>query len=153
MRRMLEEIYDIFTRKAAEGRGMELDKLKELAGGRIYSGARAKELGLVDELGGLGDAIAMAEQAAADRFADVDEGDELGRLNLPKPGNPFEALLEGGFPGLLKTQQDAAGRSAVAAAVDALPEPLAGVAERLGTLKTLARERALVVMPFGLKVK
>ncbi|MFH5805777.1 signal peptide peptidase SppA [Alienimonas sp. DA493] len=153
MRKMLAEIYELFTKKAAEGRNMELERLKELAGGRIYSGARAKELGLVDELGTLEDAIALAEKAAAERHDDVDEGDELGRLNLPKPVNPFEALFENGMPGMLKAQQAAAGEAAVAAAVEALPEPLSGVAARLGALETLAKERALVVMPFGLTVK
>ncbi len=153
MRKMLAEIYELFVTKAAEGRGMDLDKLKELAGGRIYSGARAKELGLVDELGTLEDAIALATKAAADRNDDVDAGDELGRLNLPKPVNPFEALLENGFPGMIRMQQEAAGRATIAAAIEALPEPMADVAARIGVLKTLARERALVVMPFGLSVK
>ena len=153
MRKMLAEIYELFTKKAAEGRGMKLDKLKELAGGRIYSGKRAKELGLVDDLGTLEDAIALAEKAAADRFDDVNEGDELGRMNLPEPVNPFEALLENGLPGMIQMREEAAGRAAVAAAIEALPEPLSGVAERLGALKTLSKERALVVMPFGLKVR
>ncbi|MEM9700889.1 MAG: signal peptide peptidase SppA [Planctomycetota bacterium] len=153
MRKMLAEIYELFTTKAAQGRGMELEQLKSLAGGRIYSGARAKELGLIDELGGLEDAIALATTEAAKRNDDVKAGDELPVMNLPKPGNPFEALLEGGFPGLLQMQQQAVGQSAVAAAVDALPEPVAGLAERLQTLKDLSRERALVIMPFRLKVK
>src|SRR5690606_312738 len=51
MRNMMVEIYDQFTRKAAEGRGMDLERLKELAGGRIWTGKQAKEKGLIDELG------------------------------------------------------------------------------------------------------
>ena len=153
MRRMLTEIYAIFTRKAAEGRHMDLDKLTELAGGRIYSGERAKELGLVDELGTLEDAIGLANKAAADRFDDVDDGAELARINLPEPVNPFEAFLEGGFPGFIGTQQKAAGEAAVKSVVDALPAPLRRTAGSLGTLETLSREGALVVMPFGLTIK
>ena len=153
MRRMLNEIYEIFTRKAAEGRGMEQDKLKELAGGRIYSGERAKELGLVDELGTLEDAITLAEKAAEKRFDDVSDGSTLARINLPEPVNPFEALLEGGFPGFIATQQRAAGEAAVQSVVDALPAPLRETAANLGVMETLAREKALVVMPFGLSVK
>ena len=153
MRKMLAEIYEIFTRKAAEGRGMELEKLKELAGGRIYSGERAKELGLVDELGTLEDAIELATKAAAKKFDDVDDDTELARLNLPEPVNPFEALLENGLPGMIRTHRETAGRSAVAAALDALPAPVAGLMDRLNVLETLSRERALVVMPFGLRVK
>jgi len=44
----------------AEARGMALSRLEELAGGRVYTGARAKELGLIDELGGLEDAVDYA---------------------------------------------------------------------------------------------
>ena len=153
MRKMLAEIYEIFTRKAAEGRNMEYDKLVELAGGRIYSGERAKELGLVDELGTLEDAIRLATKAAADRNDDVDEGTELARLNLPEPVNPFEALLEGGFPSFLRMNERAAGEAAVSAALDALPEPVSGVLSRLSAMERLSREKALVVMPFGLSVK
>ena len=153
MRRMLEEIYEIFTRKAAEGRGMGQDALKELAGGRIYSGERAKELGLVDELGTLEDAIELAQNAAAKRFDDVTDGSKLARINLPEPVNPFEALLEGGFPGFIEMQQRAAGEAALKSVVDALPAPLRETAANLGVLETLARERALVVMPFGLSIK
>ena len=153
MRRMLDEIYEIFTRKAAEGRSMDVGKLKELAGGRIYSGERAKELGLVDELGTLEDAIMLARKAAEKRFDDVDDGAELARINLPEPINPFEAFLEGGFPGFIETQQRAAGEAAVKSVLDALPARLGETAGSLGTLETLARERALVVMPFGLTVR
>ena len=88
MRRMLEEIYEIFTRKAAEGRGMGQDALKELAGGRIYSGERAKELGLVDELGTLEDAIELAQDAAAKRFDDVGRRLEAGPHQPAGAGEP-----------------------------------------------------------------
>ena len=153
MRRMLNEIYEIFTRKAAEGRGMEQDALKELAGGRIYSGERAKELGLVDELGTLEDAITLAQKAAEKRFDDVEDGAKLARINLPEPVNPFEAFLEGGFPGFIAAQQKAAGEAAVKTVVDALPAPLRDAAAKLEAMETLARETALVVMPYGLTVK
>src|SRR3954447_2752977 len=51
VKKMMEETYDQFTSKASQGRKMPLDKLKSLAGGRIYTGRQAKENGLVDELG------------------------------------------------------------------------------------------------------
>jgi protease-4 len=59
-----EEVYDSFTTKAAEGRGMDLDDLLKVASGRVWSGAQAKERGLVDVLGGLDDAILVAAKAA-----------------------------------------------------------------------------------------
>ncbi|NBA86946.1 signal peptide peptidase SppA [Emticicia sp. CRIBPO] len=52
--------YETFTSKAAQGRKMNIDKLKSLAGGRVWTGQQAKANGLVDVLGGLDDAIAIA---------------------------------------------------------------------------------------------
>ena len=60
----VEKIYDDFIKKAAEGRKMTPDSLKRLASGRVWSGAEAKERGLVDVLGGLDDAIIIAAKAA-----------------------------------------------------------------------------------------
>ncbi|WP_110953648.1 signal peptide peptidase SppA [Anaerosinus massiliensis] len=54
---MVDEIYQGFVEVVAEGRHMELETVKRLADGRVYTGKQAKELGLVDELGNLYDAI------------------------------------------------------------------------------------------------
>ena len=62
--------YDVFIGKVAEHRGMELDRVDQLARGRIWTGADAQELGLVDQLGGLDDAIEAA--AARAGLADDD---------------------------------------------------------------------------------
>jgi protease-4 len=60
----VEKGYDTFVTKAAEGRGMSLEELKAIAGGRVWTGTQAKENGLVDVLGGLSDAITIAAEAA-----------------------------------------------------------------------------------------
>lgn len=60
----IEQGYDTFTRKAAEGRNMSIDQLREVASGRVWSGVEAKERGLVDVMGGLDDAIAIAAAKA-----------------------------------------------------------------------------------------
>lgn len=59
-----EEIYETFTGKAAEGRGIPQEELKKVASGRVWSGSQAKDRGLVDILGGYDDAIEIAAQAA-----------------------------------------------------------------------------------------
>jgi protease-4 len=59
-----EEIYETFTGKAAEGRGMPQEELKKVASGRVWSGSQAKERALVDILGGYNDAINIAAKAA-----------------------------------------------------------------------------------------
>lgn len=54
---IVDEMYDNFVDVVAEGRKLPREKVLELADGRIYTGSQAKELGLIDELGFLDDAI------------------------------------------------------------------------------------------------
>ncbi|MGG5505394.1 MULTISPECIES: signal peptide peptidase SppA [unclassified Myroides] len=56
----IEFIYETFVNRVAAGRGMTFEQVDEIAQGRVWTGVDAKEKGLVDELGGLGDAIAYA---------------------------------------------------------------------------------------------
>ncbi|WP_026999169.1 signal peptide peptidase SppA [Eisenibacter elegans] len=60
----VEQTYQTFTSKAAQGRKMSVEELQKVAGGRVWTGLQAKELNLVDELGTLDDAIALAAQEA-----------------------------------------------------------------------------------------
>jgi len=57
---VLDDVHDQFIRAVSEGRGMAYDDVKKLADGRIFTGKKAKELGFVDELGNLNDAINLA---------------------------------------------------------------------------------------------
>ncbi|MFD0904169.1 signal peptide peptidase SppA [Actinomadura sediminis] len=58
----LDRIYDDFTAKVAQGRGLSRDRVHELARGRVWTGADAREGGLVDELGGLEAALELARK-------------------------------------------------------------------------------------------
>ncbi len=72
MQRSVENIYDLFTSRVAEGRGMTQDDVKAIAEGRVWVGSKAIELGLVDYLGSLDDAVmAMAEDLDIDSDAVV----------------------------------------------------------------------------------
>jgi protease-4 len=62
--RSLEAFYDQFVEKAAQSRHMTAEKLDAIAQGRVWTGRQAKGLGLVDDLGGLDRAIAVAKQRA-----------------------------------------------------------------------------------------
>ncbi|MDE5662364.1 MAG: signal peptide peptidase SppA [Muribaculaceae bacterium] len=67
MQRSVDNIYDLFTSRVAEGRGMSQDSVKAIAEGRVWTGGRALELGLVDYLGSLGATIeAIAENLDMD---------------------------------------------------------------------------------------
>ena len=59
-----EKVYETFTRKAAEGRGMTQDELKKIASGRVWTGTQARNNGLADVLGGFDDAVNIAASKA-----------------------------------------------------------------------------------------
>ena len=56
--------YELFTKRCADGRGMSQDSIKVIGEGRVWTGVHAKKLGLVDQLGNLEDAIAVAKKKA-----------------------------------------------------------------------------------------
>lgn len=57
---IVDDIYDQFVATVSENRKIPLSKIRALSDGRIFTGRQAKELGLVDELGGLQDAVLLA---------------------------------------------------------------------------------------------
>jgi hypothetical protein len=61
---MLDHVYEDFTIKVAEARGMTREQVHELARGRVWTGRDAYEGGLVDELGGLETAVRLAREKA-----------------------------------------------------------------------------------------
>jgi protease-4 len=62
--KLVDWIYEEFTTKVAESRNLDKAKVLEIAQGRVWSGVEAKNLGLVDEIGGLGKAISFAAEKA-----------------------------------------------------------------------------------------
>jgi protease-4 len=62
--RKTDDIYESFTAKAADGRGMSVESLKKVASGRVWTGTQAKERGLVDVLGTYEDALSIAAEKA-----------------------------------------------------------------------------------------
>lgn len=77
----LDVIYEGFKERVASGRSMGADRVEEVAKGRVWTGSKAKELGLVDELGGLDRAIELARE-----LADIEEGAPLSLQVYPKTG-------------------------------------------------------------------
>jgi len=64
LEKLLVEMHGQFKKTVSESRDIKLDKLNEIADGRVFTGEQAKELGLVDELGGLFDAVQIAGKLA-----------------------------------------------------------------------------------------
>ena len=65
MQNMVERGYELFTTRCADGRGVSQEYIKSVGEGRVWLGAKAKELQLVDEIGNIDDAIAKAVELAA----------------------------------------------------------------------------------------
>jgi len=64
LQKLLDNVHQQFVRDVARGRRMPEEKVREIADGRIFTGEQAKEMGLVDELGGLNDAVDAAAKMA-----------------------------------------------------------------------------------------
>lgn len=90
MQASVENIYDKFTKLVSEGRGMPVARVDEIAQGRVWSGADALGIGLVDEIGTIEDAI----NYAALSIEGVTGVQDVQVVGYPKPQTPMEALLE-----------------------------------------------------------
>ncbi len=84
----LDRVYADFTGKVADGRSMASDDVAAAAKGQVWTGEDARDLGLVDELGGLKAALALAAEAAGA------PGERPRVKVLPEPRDPFQALME-----------------------------------------------------------
>ncbi len=82
---IIDKIYGTFLSRVAEGRGMTTDQVHEVAQGRVWTGVMAKEVGLVDELGGLDFAIQTAAKEA--------ELTEYKISEFPRPQDPIQAVV------------------------------------------------------------
>ena len=98
----VQAIYDTFIERVAEGRKKSTDEVDRVAQGRVWTGRQALEHGLVDALGGLTDAVAMAKAKAG-----LPEDEEVELVMYPKAR---------GFYDLLSDQLGPLGRSQTTAA-------------------------------------
>ena len=85
MQNYINNGYKLFVQRCAQGRGMSVEAIEKIAEGRVWTGSMAKELGLVDELGGLDKALEIAAQKAGVENYSV--------LNYPEMDNVLSTLL------------------------------------------------------------
>jgi len=88
MQATIEEGYDTFISHVAEGRSMTTTQVDSIGQGRVWSGENAKEIGLIDDFGGLKDAIALA--------AEIEGLEEYRTVDLPALPDPFQELFKVG---------------------------------------------------------
>jgi protease-4 len=81
----VEKVYDTFTKRVAKGRGMSQAEVDSIGQGRVWTGADAIKIKLVDELGGLDAALAYAAKKSGLK--------EYKIVELPKQKSPFDELM------------------------------------------------------------
>ncbi len=85
--RGVDRVYDTFTRLVAEGRNLPLERVMEIAGGKVWSGSDAVEIGLADTNGGLSEALAIAADKAG-------IADDYSIYEFRMPPSPLETWIE-----------------------------------------------------------
>lgn len=114
---------------------MEYAALEALARGRVYTGRQAKEIGLVDQLGTLADAIAHTRKLV---------GDEAGKLeleDLPKAQSPLEMLMG----------QTTSASHPLAELAALLPESARLALRYLSALRQISEEPVMMILPFDVR--
>jgi protease-4 len=146
MQEYMDDIYGVFKGHVVAIRGDKLKKpIDELAGGRVYTGKQALELGLVDKLGGFHDAVAFAAEAA--KLTDYDV------RAIPKAKSVIEEILEQSSgdddrKDLVRAPGGSILLEAAAPFLRALDPARAGAVRlALGRLELIRREGVVAMMP------
>lgn len=146
---MMDEIYGTFKGHVVAGRGAKLKKpIEQIAGGRVYTGRQALELGLVDRLGGQRDAIAAAASQAGIKTYTVREYPEMTGL--------LDSLLGGTVGGRTRplarvSREKQAGVRLLDRVVPLLgtlePQRAAAILRVVGHLERLQHDRVFLLAP------
>lgn len=87
LRREIAGTYELFVQRVADGRGLSIDEVDEVARGRVWTGEQAAELGLIDRVGGLREAVAVARELVG-----IDPDADVALIPYPPPRTVFEQL-------------------------------------------------------------
>ncbi|PYS57789.1 MAG: signal peptide peptidase SppA [Acidobacteria bacterium] len=137
--------YEEFLPKVAKGRGKSTDEIDKIGQGRVWTGQQGKERGLVDEYGGLDQAIEIAKQ-----LANIPEDKGVQRVIMPRPPSFLEQLMSSGGADDSETRAALKQREAIAAA---LPEDARRAFLYLQLLDRAKNGDVLYRLPFDLRIK
>lgn len=87
LQNMVNQGYELFTQRCADGRKMPQDTIKQIAEGRVWDAITAKQIGLVDEFGGIAEAVAWVADKAK-------MGDDYNTQNYPTLEDEFMTMLD-----------------------------------------------------------
>lgn len=137
--------YDDFVPKVAKGRGKTNEDVDSMAQGRVWTGAQAKERGLVDELGGLEKAIEIAKQ-----LADLPANKDVRRVVFPAPRPFLEELFGDSEDGTFAQSKD---RQAQEALVKSLPEDMRRALRYAELFDGMRNGEAMLMLPYEFRIK
>jgi protease IV len=129
----LDRVYTDFTGKVAEGRHLPKERVLEIAKGRIWSGEDAKQLGLVDELGGYPAALRLAKEAAG-----IPESEDVRLRLFPPKKSPFSVFFQEG--------PDSSDREGVSQAFVRTLRAIQPLVRRIGEIES-GNDRGVLSMP------
>ena len=138
--------YDEFVPKVAKGRNKPAEYIDSVGQGRVWTGAQAKDRGLVDEFGGLDKAVEIAKQ-----LANIPADKGVQRVIFPYPRTFLQELLAAGSDEgeatEVKTKQQQR------AVFSALPEDAQRALRYMALLEKMKSGDSMLVMPFELRVR
>ncbi|MCK6526417.1 signal peptide peptidase SppA [Myxococcota bacterium] len=143
LERYIETFYRTFIEKAAEGRKLGADQVDAVARGRVWTGHQAKEIGLVDSLGGFREALRIAKEKAG-----IADSQEVSLVLLPEKPDFLDSLFRTGPA--FGARSSAEGPAAILRTL--LPGSLEGVADLLSIAPLLSSGHPLALMPFTVDV-
>ena len=85
----MDQVYEDFVTRVSTGRDLPAARVREIARGRVWTGAQARQLGLVDEIGGIHEAIQRAKA-----LAEIPADESVRFRRYPRPLSTWEALGE-----------------------------------------------------------
>ncbi|MEO6656479.1 MAG: signal peptide peptidase SppA, partial [Pyrinomonadaceae bacterium] len=133
--------YDNFVPKVAKGRNKTNEEVNTLGQGRVWTGTQAKANGLIDEFGGLEEAIDVAKELAT-----LPAGKDVKRVVFPEPRPFLETLFGNESSAQTKEEQ------AQAALLESLPSDIRRAFRFAALLDKMQRGEAMLLMPFELKI-
>jgi protease-4 len=131
-----------FVPKVAKGRGKTEEEVNTIGQGRVWTGAQAKQNGLIDEFGGLEKAIEIAKG-----LANLPADKDVRRVNFPEP-RPFLETLFGG-DAYAQTQEQKVQEELI----KALPEDVRKTLRYASILDQMKRGEAMMMLPYHLEIK
>jgi protease IV len=136
--------YNDFVPKVAKGRGKTDEEVNGLGQGRVWTGAQAKERGLVDEFGGLEKAIEIAKQ-----LANLPAEKDVRRIAFPEPRPFFETLFGGEDSTFAQTKEQKTQEELI----KVLPEDVRRTLRFASIFDQMKNGEAMLILPYELQIK